>query len=204
MSPSQRVQERNLTALYRYGLALKVAAGTSIALIISLAANVYLAGRPAKVVYFAQNANGGLTRIIPLEEPSSSDADVLQFAADAVRSVNSIDFANAEAQYQEAAKYFTRAGWDQFSNELRNSGTFDTIKKTSMVLSAAVSGAPVLDRQGIVNGVRFWDVQVPYRVRYRGEKTDNRYTLIAVVRIVRIPSNEHPRGIGIAQFVVKG
>lgn len=155
-------------------------------------------------VYFVQNSDGtGLARIIPLNQPNSSPGAVTQLVADGIGCINALDFANYKNQLAGCAQYFTKSGWGRFLTEFENSGARDAIEKRNLVLSSIVNKPPKITNEGEIMGALFWDGEAPYTVRYQGAGYDQTQTSVAVVKVVRVPITENPRGIAIAQIISK-
>lgn len=201
--PMKVVQERNHIIMDRYRNMIVATSISGVVAVLSMCLNFYLIGRQPEPRYFAQNSQGGLMEIMPLDTPNQSLGAVLSFASDAVLSVNAYDFANYRRQLTEGAKYFTTNGWKRYQDELAATGTLEEVVKSQLVVSSAVSGAPVLDNEGTLGGVKFWDVQVPFVVRFQSEKVNKTFNMVAVVKVVRVRPQESDRGIAVAQFIVK-
>ena len=67
--------------------------------------------------------------------------------------------------------------------------------------TAAPTGAPVIQSEGIVQGRYQWVVQLPMSLTYQaGAKTRTDNLLVTLV-IVRVPRLESPNGVGIEQWI---
>lgn len=201
--PIRMVQERNHLIVDRYRKMILAVVIMGVAVIAMAGVIVYLAARSPEPRYFAQNSQGGLTEIVPLNTPNQSLGAVLSFASDSVLAVNSYDFANYRRQLTDGAKYFTPNGWKRYQDELTATNTLEDVVKGQMVVSSAVSGAPILEREGEIGGVKFWDVQVPFVVRFQSEKINKTLNMVSLVKVVRVSPQESDRGIAVAQFIVK-
>jgi intracellular multiplication protein IcmL len=173
------------------------------ALLVSVVGNIYQGSRKVEHVYFVQNIDGtGLTKIQPIDQPISSKGAVTQLVVDAISDLNALDFANYKRQLSSASPYFTNKGWGRYTEEFVSSGTQDVIEKRQLVMSGAVTKPPVITAEGqlYAGGPYYWDVEVPYLVRYQGAGYDQQQTSIAVVKVIRVPVSERPKGIAIASF----
>jgi hypothetical protein len=172
----------------------------SCALAVSVLGNIYLGQKTPEPVYFVQNSDGtGLAKIVPLNKPNTSISAVTQLVADGVSCVNGLDFANYKDQLNACSKYFTKTGWGRFLQEFEASGTKAAIEKQSLVLSV-VTKVPRIVSEGEILGALYWDGETSYTVRYQGSGYDNSQSATAVLKVVRVPLTENPRGIAIAQF----
>lgn len=179
-------------------------AAMSMALIVSIAGNIYQGTNRPEPRYFAQdNTTGTLTPIVPLTQPISSRTAVMQHAAEAIGALNAIDALNYKDQLNRSASYFTKNAWVRYLSEFQNTGTLELIEKRNLVMSGVVTEPPVITQEGTVFNTLFWDVQIPYRVRYASQGSDQMVDYIAKIKVVRVPTTENPKGIAIAQFIAQ-
>lgn len=177
----------------------------SASLAVSVIGNVYQGLKTIPPVYFVQNVDGsGLTKIYPVNEANSSPGAVSQLVADQLGCVNSYDFANYKDQLSRCAEYFTKTGWGRFMVDFENAGTKDAIEKRSLVVSSVITKPPKIISEGQLLGALYWDLEVPYTVRYQGQGYDATSSAIAVVKVIRVPQTENPKGLAVAQIRVLG
>jgi intracellular multiplication protein IcmL len=180
-----------------------------IVLILSMISNVLLAlaityifTHPPAPKYFATSINGRITPLVALNEPNQSDAAVLQWANQAATAAFTYNFVNYHTELQSSSGFFTAEGWNQFLTALRNSNNLDAVKAKKLIVSAVATQAPVILQKGLLNGVYSWRVQMPILVTYQSASEFSQANNVVTMLIVRIPTLNSPRGIGIAQFVV--
>ena len=172
------------------------------ALAVSVTGNVMQGLHRPEPRYFAQNeATGSLTPIVPLNKPIGSTNTILQHGSDVIMDLYALDFQNYRSQLQRASDYFTQNGWQKYVSEFESTGNLAAIKERRMVLSGVVTKPPVVVQSGEVFGTLYWDIEVPYQVRYIAAGFDQTQDLVARIKIVRVPTTQNPRGIAIAQFV---
>lgn len=201
--PIINVSKRNKDLEKRTEKALGTILLLGLALVISVAGNVFQGSRHVENRYFVQNVDGsGLTPIVALDKPIASKGAVTQLVADAIGDLNSIDFVNYKKQLSNASPYFTSTGWGRYMDEWVASGTRDVIEKRQLVMSGAITKPPIITDEGqlYAGGPLYWTVEVPYIVRYQGAGYDQQQTGIAVVKVVRVPVTERPKGMAIAEF----
>lgn len=61
---------------------------------------------------------------------------------------------------------FTSDAWQQFLLQLKDSGNLQAIDVKKIIVSAVISGAPVVAYQGMLDGRYAWKVQVPLLVTF--------------------------------------
>lgn len=202
--PIISVQKRNRELEKRSTNILKTNVILALALMLAVAGNVYQGTRRVEPRYFAQDpVTGALTPLVPLNQPMGSTSGVIQHAADAVRELNSLDFLNYRGQLQRASQYFTSSGWNRYLTEFQATGNQDSLIKKQLVSSGVVTQPPVVVAEGELFGAKYWDLEVPYRVRYMGAGFDQSVALVAKVKIIRVKVTENPKGIAIAEIITK-
>lgn len=185
-----------------YKMALKVNILLGIGILALLPFTIYGLVKEAEPKYFATNTQGGLVQIVPLNEPNLSREAIAQWAVDAITASYTMDYVNFRTQVAKSGReYFTERGSEQFKTALKDSGNLDALLTRRMVISTIVTSTPIINSEGLSNGVYAWQVDVPIRVTY--ENSDSRATqeLLAKLLIIRESTLEKRYGVGIAQFV---
>jgi intracellular multiplication protein IcmL len=199
----QTVLMRNDFYRDRYRWMLYALLGQSVALIISGYTIYYLANDRPEPRYFATRADGGLIRLIPLNEPMLTQSAILTWAGKAATDAFTFDFVNFRQQLQEAAQAFTPDGWRTFLKALEDSRNLEAVRERKLVVNAALQGAPVILTEGVVNGVYSWRIEMPIVVAYRSANNTQRQNLIVNMTVSRVPTLEFPEGVGVTQFVAR-
>ena len=196
------VSKRNKDLEKRAFRATSSVTALSAALAVSLIGNMYLGTNKPQPQYFAQdNTTGTLTPILALSQPISSRASILQHATDAIGALNNIDFLNYKGQLMASSHFFTKNAWERYLGELQRSGTLELIQKRNLVMTGVVTEPPVVVGEGTIFDSLYWDLQVPYRVRYVSQGYNESVDYIAKIKVVRVRTTDNPKGIAIAQFV---
>lgn len=199
--PIVQVLKRNKELQKRTQKALGVNVVLAMAVMASLAGNVYVGTRPApEPRYIIQQNDGTLVPIAPLSKPIANKNAVTQVVTDAITSVNALDFKNYRSQLMDASTYFTANGWKKYQEEMSRNGTFEAIESRQLVLTATVTQPPTITKEYEISGIYAWDVEAPYQVNYFGAGFNQTVNLVARVTLVRIPTTDNPRGIAIAGF----
>ena len=201
--PLSEVQHRNEVLVERYRMMMLIVVMLAGLCLLNTLVNVYLVTRAPDVRYFAQNPQGGLAQILPLNVPNMSQTAVTQFAVDSVLAANSFDFKNFRRQLMSARTYFTPAGWKRYQEELDNNEVLQKVEKQFYVVSSSVTGAAVIEDEGEVLGSHYWNIQVPFVVRFSREGADKSFNMVARIKVVRVPNEVSPQGVGVTQFVAQ-
>ena len=196
------VTKRNRDLERRAFRATSSLSGLCLALIVSVLGNIYQGLNHPEPRYFAQDATTGtLTPIVGLTTPISSRTAVMQHAADSIGALNAIDSLNYRGQLNLAANYFTKNAWVRYLDEFTKTGTLELIEKRNIAMTGIVTEPPVITGEGTLFNSLYWDLQVPYRVRYVSQGYNQSVDYIAKIKIIRVPTTDNPKGIAIAQFV---
>lgn len=151
--------------------------------------------------YFATTEDGRLVPMVALSEPNLSTPALMSWVAQAATEVMTFGFNDYRRRLQEASRNFTKRGWASFTEALQRSRIIESVEASQQVVTAAPSGAPVLQSEGMVAGRYQWIIQLPLVVTYQsGAKTRTDNLLLTLV-VVRVPRLESPNGVGIEQWI---
>lgn len=151
--------------------------------------------------FFATTEDGRLIPMVALSEPNLSNPALLSWVAQASTEVMTFGFNDYQRRLQEASRNFTDRGWESFTAALQNARIIESIRANSQVITAAPRGAPVIQREGRVNGQYQWVIQIPMILTYQsGSRTRSDNWMVTLV-VVRVPRLESPNGVGIAQWI---
>ena len=162
---------------------------------------VYLITHRPAPVYFATADGWRLQPMVPLSTPLFTEAQVIQWATNAVINIYNYNFVNYRQQLQNSSSYFTSDGFQQFLSALDKSNTLDTVTSKKLVVSAIVSQSPVVVNEGLIRGQYAWRLQMPIIVTLQSASEQLSQSLILTVLIVRAPTLEKTSGVAIAQFI---
>ncbi|MEO8400701.1 MAG: DotI/IcmL/TraM family protein [Gammaproteobacteria bacterium] len=173
--------------------------------IVLLGIIIYLVKNPTEPLYFPSDKVGRLLQDIPVEQPNMSIQDVSAWAIEAVQAAYSYDFVNYHAQLQDAQKYFTTYGWQNYMKALGVSNNFRALTQRKFVVVAKVVGDPKLITQGILGGASAWKFEMPMLVSYLSppfnDKSRFDNPLIVTVVVQRQDLLQSYRGLGILQLI---
>lgn len=151
--------------------------------------------------YFATTEDGRLIPMLALNQPNLSTPALLSWVAQAATEVMTFGFNDYRRRLQESSRSFTKPGWESFTKALQASRIIETVETNQQVVTAAPSGAPIVESEGLFNGRYQWIIQLPLIVTYQsGTKTRSNRLLVTLV-VVRVPRLESPNGIGIEQWI---
>lgn len=155
-------------------------------------------------VYFAAREDGGILPIVAVKEPFLTDNQVINFSTEAITRAMTLNFANWRQDLADASSYFTRPeGWDAYLLSINESGMMDYIVTQRLIASTVANGAVITQRGANERGVYSWLVQVPLTVTYQSSSDTQTENLLAEIEIVRVPTWEMSRGVGVRRVTMK-
>jgi intracellular multiplication protein IcmL len=169
---------------------------------LSITTLLMMVNRP-QPTYFAATDTGRIIPLVPLGQPNLSDKALQQWASEAVTSVFSYNFLNFRQAFQDNKKYFTDEGWRGLLQALEAAQTLQMVQTKKLVVSAVLSGAPVITNQYLLHGRYTWRIQMPLLVTYESanEHTDQR--LMISLTIKRVSTLDNIFGVGITSFIAE-
>lgn len=173
-------------------------------LLVNLVLGATLAYRylnPPKPQYFPTTAAGVMITIHPLTDPVVTKSFVLQWAANKVRKVFSLDYIHWREQLQEASSAFTTGGWQNFLDSLKKSNNLKTLTSLKMVSNAKITGSPRVTMTGVVSGHYAWKINMPILITFQNAKRTIPLPLDVTLIVLRMPVQKYPDRIAINNFL---
>ncbi len=187
--------------LDRYRFIQKVVAGLLVLTLLLSYALYDVYSNPPKPKYIAAENDGRIIELRPISRPTISKNALLTWTAEAVTSIFTYDYVNYRKQFQANVDYFSGDGWQAYMEQLDKSGTLQTVKEKSMLVSAVVGGSPVVTGEGQISGVYMWKVEMPIDVTYTPfGQSPIRQKLVIKLNLRAISPLENPRGVVIDSF----
>jgi intracellular multiplication protein IcmL len=160
---------------------------------------------PGQPLYFATDNISRLIQVVPIAQPNLTEAEVSEWAEQAVRAVYSYDYVNYRSQFQRAQQYFTNYGWTKYMNALIASNNVLALTQRKMVVMADVVSEPTLLTEGLLGGAYAWKFSMPILVTYwlPPYNDQNKFTnpLTVTVLVQRQSPLKGDHGLGIVQLV---
>lgn len=154
--------------------------------------------------YIQLTEDGRVYPVAPLNQPNASDGDIIKFASESVKWINTYDYVNWRDQLQSNADRFSPSGWDNYITELVGSSNLNSVQSERMVVSPRVDGAVEIIQRGVVEdtGQYIWVVQVPASVIYNVGASSERLTQTGTVTlyITRVQLEISLRGYAIQVY----
>ena len=165
----------------------------------------FLLRNPIHPLYFATDSIGRIIPIIPVSEPNMSNDQVAAWTVDAVQKAYSYDYVNYRLQLQQAERYFTQYGWNQYITAITAAGNVPAIQERKMVVIAQVIDQPKLVAEGILSGRYAWKFSMSMLATYwlppYDDKSKFSNPLNVDVIVQRQPILQSDNGLGIVQLI---
>jgi intracellular multiplication protein IcmL len=186
---------------YRKALGAAVLLSTSASVLAAIL--VMMSWREPQPTYFATTTNGVVTPLYSLSEPVLTSQFILEWASLAARKAFNLDFVHYADQLNEAKPYFTSDGWEKFQGALKSSGMLDTVTDKKVVMSAIVSGTPVVLSRAVVHGRFTWTIQLPVLVSFSSTSEKRKMQMIITMNVQRVPTLDASQGVQISDFAAQ-
>lgn len=166
---------------------------------------IYLVKNPTRPLYFVTDEVSRLIQDVPKNVPNMSTNDVASWVSEAVETAFSYDFVNYRLQLQNAQKYFTDYGWQQYMKGLTQSNNLLALKQRKLVGIANVVESPKLLVEGGLGGAYAWKFEIPVLMTYLippfDDKSKFQNPLLVTVVVQRQSILTSYKGLGIVQMI---
>lgn len=140
---------------------------------------------------------------LPLKQPNLTNDELLNWVTDAIVSIYSYNYLNAEQALNKSRQYFTDNGYDSFMKALKESKNLETVKSKKLIVNALAQSSATILKEGDVDGVYTWQIQLPLEVTYQGANNDFKQNMDIQVEVVRQTYTQTPKGIAINAVTAK-
>lgn len=165
----------------------------------------FLLRNPTHPLYFATDSISRIIPIVPVSQPNMSTDQVAAWTVKAVQKAYSYDYVNYRAQLQQAERYFTTYGWNQYISALTAADNLRAIQERKWVVIAQVIEQPKLVAQGILGGHYAWKFTMSALATYLQPPYDDKSKfsnpLNITVIVERQPILQSDQGLGIVQLI---
>lgn len=197
--------ERNSFYRRQYFLALGAFALSLVVIVMLFCMYMYLRKNPTQPLYFATDSVGRLIEVIPTDKPNMTTDEVTAWAIEAIQNTFSYDYINYRKQLQNAEKYFTTYGWNNYMKALKANNNLVALNQRKMLVSARVIEQPKLIAQGILGGAYAWKYQMSLLMTYSlppyDEKSKFYNPLQATMIVQRQEVLKGYKGLGVVQVI---
>lgn len=187
---------------YRLLLRISIIQGLIIALLVAAILAMILS-METRHVYFATTADGRIIRIVPLNEPLRSRAEVVAWAAGKAQDIMRFGYNDFRQRLQQSSASFTPTGWESFSKAMREARIVEAVEARKLTVSLDIEGAPEVKMATEKDGIYTWYLHFPVTIKFDGNEAPAAISAILLLQIVRVSTLQNPEGISIEQWIAK-
>ncbi len=186
----------------RWSVLANIALG--VALAVSVFGHVWAILSPPAPEYFATTADGRLIPLVPISEPYVPQEALLTWATQSATQAYTIDYVHEKQQLSALRELFTLEGFKGHLKALDEAGILTAVQKRRLITRVVATDPSVVTNQGVLGNRYAWRVEVPIQIGYEGSSsTSPPQRNIVELLIVRVPTNELPRGYAIHQMIAR-
>lgn len=187
-----------------YSKMWKIALAGVFSMVVSLILLVVSVNKEEKNSYFAVDQNYSLIKLVKLSEPNVNNSVVANWLTRALVDTFDFNYYNIKSHLNEASMtWFTKEGASELIKALSESGNFDVIVDRKLIVSLTVNQVPVVVKEGVLDGIKLWKLQVPAVITYRNSSSVSSNNVIFTVTVSRVSLLSDPVGLGIAKIVME-
>lgn len=195
---------RDQHQIFRLHHLVRVMAGVSIVLLLSVYATYVLLSREALYRYIFTDTHGQVVQLIPVDQPKQSDEYVMKWAQNAAVEAYTFDYQNYKRQLFWAQNDMTVVGWKEWQRALETSGNFRAVLGNKYVSTAVPNGPAVILKRGDFKGRYAWRIRFPLLVVYQSSQMRTNQELVIEAMVIRQPEFVNISGLGIRQIIAVG
>ncbi len=178
-----------------------------VAILMLVATSLYIRLSKPSPVTFTTGNDFRILSLVPVDQPYIKQPDLIQWVSVALPSVFTCDFVNYQDEIKRGMQYFTDNGWRDFSAILNVYANSTTVFNDKLFVNAVPAGAPIIQNQGLLkegslNGVYGWWIQMPINISYSSGAKPNVVPLMIQVLVVRISTINSIAGVAIEKMIV--
>lgn len=166
---------------------------------------VFLAGQPARNLYFVQNGKGDIEKIVPRDKPIHAETFVVNWTVNQIMQIFSLSFHNYDDTLRRVKPNFLTGTWDDFFGEL-DKQLIKNLVSQKAVMKAVVVGTPFVEQGPKANmfgdGRVGYVIQIPISLRIEGNGYVKDMPYIMTVQVVR-ENTMNEAGIAIRRISMK-
>ena len=149
-------------------------------------------------LYYAAVTTGEVVPMHALSAPILTDDFIMQWSALAARRIYNLSFDTYQQQLNQLKDKFTPTAWNEMTAAMQ--GIIKQITGNRLVVSAVVSGSPVILAHLVIHGRYTWRVQMKLLVTYISASAQRQRDIVVTMNVQRVPTLDASQGIQIIDF----
>ena len=150
-----------------------------------------------KPVLFPLNNHDQLINSVPLSEPGLTDAELLNWATEAMIVSFSFNYNNYDNIAEKIEDYFDPAGIASYLKMISTHSQIQQLVSKKLILSGRPTAAPRLAQDGLIDGRYAWQILLPFILKFNNQKVKSESELTLEILIVRTTTQESSLGVKI-------
>lgn len=155
--------------------------------------------RPAQV-YFQATEQKQIIPEIPLDKPGIESNVLLSWIVEGMNTAHTFNFMNYERRMKKAQEYFSREGYQDYTQALNSSGIIQAIVQNKWVMIAMPLEVPEILKEGTLGNRYLWRIKLPVQFNYRNINNPRTVQFDLNLLVVRVPTTESPNGVTIYKY----
>ena len=150
---------------------------------------------------FSVDERGRFEQIIPLSQDSLSKTQLTNWASDCVLELNSYTFYSALNHLNKVIpRCFTNNAGQAFLDNFQQT-ILDEMKVNEQSYEASLDGASIITAEGVVEGRKAYQMQVPIIVtRYDMNRSPRSYRYVIKLEVIRVSQEDFTKGVKIYRY----
>ena len=161
---------------------------------------MYLYSNRPDPKFFATSPDGQIVELFPLNQPVMRQAQVINWANNAIARAYTYDYLNYRNQIAGATKSFSAKGWTPLMKSFNESGMLQTMIKKKLVMTGTPTNDSAILESGEVDGRYTWKIRVPIVLKMQGQNVSSSEVVNTVILVQRMSLANNQDGLAIIDF----
>jgi intracellular multiplication protein IcmL len=153
--------------------------------------------------FFAVSAAGTRQQMVGLAEPNLNKAALISWLGAATTEIMTFNFLNYDEVFGKSKRYFSKDGWESFSDALLKSGILKSVTDYQQVITSIPREQPTVVAEGVIEGQYRWVMNVTLIMTIKAGSKKNTKGNNVMVILVKEDTIENPMGVGIYQWSIQ-
>lgn len=153
--------------------------------------------------YYAETIEGLRMPLVGLNDPNVNTEALMAWAEQVAVDILTFGFNDVNERFGLARQHFSAEGWQSFREAMTNSMLLKNLTDLQQIITSIPAQPARLISSGLFQGKFAWVVEVPIIMTTRaGGESSYRRVIVRMI-VVRMPTADNPRGVGIHSWISK-
>ncbi|MGI9214406.1 MAG: DotI/IcmL family type IV secretion protein [Gammaproteobacteria bacterium] len=153
-----------------------------------------------KPVYFPIKKSDQLVDNIPLDQPTLTEGELLNWVTEAMIVSFSFNYHNYDKITAKIEEYFDPLGMQNYFDLLKKDENIQQVVSNKLILSGRPTAAPRIIKDQIINGIWVWEIELPFILKFRNQIFSLDKELNLTMLILRVTETVSPVGVKIVKI----